>query len=309
MKPWSVNASVVFLVRLVFVYRLWRLCKSTSRIGFVVIVGVTVTIIFSLVDLTCSITLSAQFFLIAHRKEQIAPSNLLFEMMFFSGMVADALLTVLLCMFLHGSRTGLRRTDSVINILILYAIETGLFPSIIEGAGMIAFYLRPKDYIFVAFYVQTPNLYLIALVTSQVLNARDVVRRRIESPITVNFTALESAPASASSTDLGTSTASMMQPHADEETLHTASSVAEKSLPPLELLEKEILGGTSFPEATAALDLETGTCSRYGCYSGWALTFLTPRLSFAWFMVLQFTESSAMHLISQVLRNHNYVMY
>ncbi|OBZ66795.1 hypothetical protein A0H81_13091 [Grifola frondosa] len=171
-KPWSVNlllvvnASVVVLVRLVFVYRLWRLCKSTNRIGFVVVVGVTLTIMFSLVDLVNDITIRS--FVYAHRNDQLEPRRVLFEVVFFSGLSADILLTVLLCVFLNGSRTGLRRTDSVINILILYAIETGLFPSIIEGAGMVAFYVRPGTFIFVAFYIQIANLYLIALLTSQV---------------------------------------------------------------------------------------------------------------------------------------------
>ena len=40
--------------------------------------------------------------------------------------VTDVLLTSILVYSLHKSRTGIKRTDSMINVLIMYAVNTGL---------------------------------------------------------------------------------------------------------------------------------------------------------------------------------------
>ena len=40
--------------------------------------------------------------------------------------LADTIMTAALIFSLHRSRTGVKRTDGLINILILYAINTGL---------------------------------------------------------------------------------------------------------------------------------------------------------------------------------------
>ncbi|KAI0655877.1 hypothetical protein C8Q70DRAFT_1016105 [Cubamyces menziesii] len=42
------------------------------------------------------------------------------------GVTADSLLTIGLIMALHRSRTGFKRTDSRIDILIMYSVNTGL---------------------------------------------------------------------------------------------------------------------------------------------------------------------------------------
>ena len=41
------------------------------------------------------------------------------------AITADSLLTGVLIVTLHWSRTGIKRTDSMIDVLILYAVSTG----------------------------------------------------------------------------------------------------------------------------------------------------------------------------------------
>jgi len=119
----------------------------------------------------------------------LAHMKVFWELVFATGIPADVLLTTLLCICLHTSRTGLTRTDSVINLLILYSIETGIFPAMVELAGLIAFLLSPQTFIYIPFYIQISNLYFISLIVS--LNRREIIRRKIEKPITVDFGVLD----------------------------------------------------------------------------------------------------------------------
>ncbi|TBU46915.1 hypothetical protein BD309DRAFT_556668 [Dichomitus squalens] len=62
------------------------------------------------------------------------------------GMViaADGILTVLLTIVLHRSRTGFKSTDSMINVLIMYTFNTGLLTGTISSISffMAVFYLN-----------------------------------------------------------------------------------------------------------------------------------------------------------------------
>ncbi|KAI0777767.1 hypothetical protein BD413DRAFT_188304 [Trametes elegans] len=61
--------------------------------------------------------------------------------------------------------------------------------SLVEGIGLITLLANSDSEVYLAFYIQTASLYLISLLTS--LNARALVRKRIQQPISVNFSALD----------------------------------------------------------------------------------------------------------------------
>ncbi|KAI0630624.1 hypothetical protein C8Q77DRAFT_217119 [Trametes polyzona] len=114
----------------------------------------------------------------------------LFYLIFATGLCADALLTGMMCLCLHNARTGFHRTDPIINRMIVDAIQSGLFPSLVETGGMIAFIAVPQTQIYIAFYIQIGVLYLCSLLTS--LNTRQYVHRRTSQPISLNFSMLNS---------------------------------------------------------------------------------------------------------------------
>lgn len=49
----------------------------------------------------------------------------------------SVLITILLIFYLHRGRTGLRKTDSIINWLIVFSVNTGLLTSIFSTLAMI----------------------------------------------------------------------------------------------------------------------------------------------------------------------------
>ncbi|KAG0709794.1 hypothetical protein DFH29DRAFT_793063, partial [Suillus ampliporus] len=73
------------------------------------------------------------------------------------AVAGDALITVFLCAFLQKSRTGVRRSDTVLNKLILWSIRTGLLASVCAVISLISVYVVhitawPDTSIYMALY-------------------------------------------------------------------------------------------------------------------------------------------------------------
>lgn len=94
--------------------------------------------------------------------------------------VTDLLVALLLCYFLHSSRTGIKRTDTLINRLMVYAVHNGLITSVAD-IFVIAFNIAyPKNLVYLAVYQVVANLYSNSFLAT--LNAR-----RPTKPVNNNF--------------------------------------------------------------------------------------------------------------------------
>ncbi|OSD04887.1 hypothetical protein PYCCODRAFT_1433231 [Trametes coccinea BRFM310] len=199
--PWTVdfflfvNSIVANLARSLYVYRISLLCRSLTYFRWRALsaVALMLAVLLCLVELAGSIDISVTLYTSdsAHRGQTGVRLEPIFYLIFATGLSADAILTAMMCLWLHSARTGFKRTDSIINIMIVYTIETGLFPSLVETGGMIAFIVNSTSQIFLAFYLQIGVLYLTSLLTS--LGARRKIQQRIQQPITLNFSALHAS--------------------------------------------------------------------------------------------------------------------
>ncbi|KAN0098024.1 hypothetical protein V8E55_002470 [Tylopilus felleus] len=86
----------------------------------------------------------------------------------------DVLIAIYLCTLLQKSRTGFRRSDSMINKLIVFSINTGLLTSICAVASLISISASPNTFIYIAFYFCLGRLYCNSLLAT--LNARKGLR-------------------------------------------------------------------------------------------------------------------------------------
>ncbi|KAI9460426.1 hypothetical protein HD554DRAFT_2028817, partial [Boletus coccyginus] len=86
----------------------------------------------------------------------------------------DVLIAASLCILLQRSRIGFRRSDSLINKLMLFSINTGLLTSICAIASLISIIAWPDTFIYVAFYFCLGRLYCNSLLAT--LNARKSLR-------------------------------------------------------------------------------------------------------------------------------------
>lgn len=92
------------------------------------------------------------------------------------GVVTDTVTAGALCYFLNRFRTGHARSDTVVNGLVIYAINTGAVTSLISAATLTLYNVMPDNLIFIAAYFLLSKLYAISFLAA--LNTRKVVRGR-----------------------------------------------------------------------------------------------------------------------------------
>ncbi|KAG0699869.1 hypothetical protein DFH29DRAFT_990646, partial [Suillus ampliporus] len=101
----------------------------------------------------------------------------------------DVLIAGFLTMLLQRSRTGFRRSDTIINKLIMYTINTGLLTSICAIMSLISITLWPDTFIYVAFYFCLGRLYCNSLLAT--LNARKGIRRESHEHMSLSVQGLQ----------------------------------------------------------------------------------------------------------------------
>ncbi|ESK95045.1 hypothetical protein Moror_13935 [Moniliophthora roreri MCA 2997] len=93
-----------------------------------------------------------------------------------SAAAADIMIAASLCYYLSRSKTGFRRTDSLITILIIYTVTTGLMTSVIDFAIIITFALMPNNYVWLALFWVVGRCYVNSFLAA--LNCRDSLREK-----------------------------------------------------------------------------------------------------------------------------------
>ncbi|KAI5115072.1 hypothetical protein M0805_007744 [Coniferiporia weirii] len=89
---------------------------------------------------------------------------------------SDICMTAALCFFLYTNRTGIRRTDSIINVLMLYCINASLLTTCLNIVCFVTFLALPTNYIFMALFFVSSKLYFCSLLAT--LNAREMFRQK-----------------------------------------------------------------------------------------------------------------------------------
>ncbi|KAJ3553143.1 hypothetical protein NM688_g3771 [Phlebia brevispora] len=93
-----------------------------------------------------------------------------------TGAVADVMIASSLCFMLWTRRTGLShsRTDSMVNTLMLYAINTGALTSCLAVVAVIMFAIMPDNDIYLGLLFVLPKLLFNSLLAN--LNARPTLK-------------------------------------------------------------------------------------------------------------------------------------
>ncbi|CCM02692.1 uncharacterized protein FIBRA_04798 [Fibroporia radiculosa] len=102
-----------------------------------------------------------------------------------ASVMADALIAAYMCYLLARSRTGFANIDSVIRVLMLYSINTGLLTSLAAVAALLLFVLYPgtdfHKFMFVGIFFVLPKLLLTSLLVS--LNARASLKQSVQPSV------------------------------------------------------------------------------------------------------------------------------
>ncbi|KAI9452440.1 hypothetical protein F5148DRAFT_1289600 [Russula earlei] len=75
------------------------------------------------------------------------------------GVITDLFTAASLSLFLHKMRTGYKKSDTLINRLIIYSVNTGVVISVFSAAVLASYNLMPTNLIFIALYFVLSKLY------------------------------------------------------------------------------------------------------------------------------------------------------
>ncbi|KAJ3861700.1 hypothetical protein EV359DRAFT_84066 [Lentinula novae-zelandiae] len=180
---WSLLAEVLFngltgfCVQCFLTYRIWKLSGTKVWLTVVVISLVfaefgeeLITGLFHisyLHSLACVIA----FAVIAFLRGLSVTVNAL-------AVVGDLFIAGILTLLLQRSKTGFRKSDTMINKLTIFAVNTGALTSLCAVASLISIIAAPNTFIYISFFFSMGRLYTNSLLAT--LNARKMIRDAAE---------------------------------------------------------------------------------------------------------------------------------
>ncbi|TFK75054.1 hypothetical protein BDN72DRAFT_832769 [Pluteus cervinus] len=169
---WSMVVEVLFngftalLVQSFLTMRVWRL--SNRNVWATSLVLILVLGEFGCVVAFTSMALHFRTF------EELARLKYLSITVNALAAAGDVLIAAILCTLLHRSRTGFHRSDTMINKLILFAVNTGVLTSLCAIASLISIVVAGETFLYIAFFFCIGRLYANSLLAT--LNARKMIR-------------------------------------------------------------------------------------------------------------------------------------
>ncbi|KAF8573685.1 hypothetical protein K439DRAFT_1421174 [Ramaria rubella] len=170
--PTSIFAGIIVTnisdvaIRLFFSRRVWILSRGSKIITLPLVVLIIIIFI-------SGFGFGVKSFQLATFSKLQSISWLLYTG-FALALAGDVYIALTLCILLFTSRSGVRKTDSVVNILIAYTVNTGLITSVTSAVVVFTYVAMPKNFIFLASYFPLSKFYVNAMLAT--LNAREVLR-------------------------------------------------------------------------------------------------------------------------------------
>ncbi|KAL1732775.1 hypothetical protein EV714DRAFT_270403 [Schizophyllum commune] len=172
------NGMIGLLVQGFLTMRVWKLsnkCKWLTGL----ITGLVVS------EFACSVVFTAKS-LQLETWSQLSSMKPLSMTVNVLGAVADVIIAAGLFFYLHRSRTGFKKSDTMISKLIMFAVSTGMLTSVCAIGSLISISVWGDTLIYVAFYFrQLGQTYSNSLLAT--LNARKDIRELIDDPESLSF--------------------------------------------------------------------------------------------------------------------------
>ncbi|KIP02760.1 hypothetical protein PHLGIDRAFT_122186 [Phlebiopsis gigantea 11061_1 CR5-6] len=175
-----VTPMTELVVRTMFTLRVWKLSEGNWA-------SAAIISILGLADLALGTVVTAKSF--GKTFAQLSEIEGFVFAEFSTSLAADLLVVLLLCYYLHRSRTGMSGTESLINTLTVYVVETGLLTVIALSINMALFAAKPNNLAFVAIYFTISKLYTNAYLA--MLNVRDHIRGKRDEIVPIHRNATE----------------------------------------------------------------------------------------------------------------------
>ncbi|KAJ6539006.1 hypothetical protein B0H19DRAFT_337450 [Mycena capillaripes] len=180
---WSILLEVLFngliglIVQSFLTMRVWRLSNRNKALT-----AVTASLV--LAEFGCSVAFTIQSLQLRTWKELGELKGLSMSVNVL-GAASDFFIAMILVYYLRRSRTGFKKSDTMITKLIMFSVSTGLLTSICAVASLVSILVWGQTLIYVAFYFSLGRLYFNSVLAT--LNARKDIRALTDDPEDLTF--------------------------------------------------------------------------------------------------------------------------
>jgi hypothetical protein len=171
---WSILAQVFvtgvcdLIVRAIFGRRVWKISGSYLVAAFITVSAAAA--FSSGTAFACRAFVGKTFANFSH-------ISYLMYLALGTAVLADIGIAASLCISLARSRTGFARTDSIVVVLMLYAINSSVLTTACSFACFITYIIWPHQFMFIGIYVCLSKLFLNSLLA--MLNGRGELKERM----------------------------------------------------------------------------------------------------------------------------------
>jgi len=162
------SSIVALLVQIFYAIRIWKF----SQRNILLVASLSVFIMGQFVSSIVWVGKAINMTMLAELKE-LDPLSITMDGL---AVAADVLITIVICVLLRGARTSLQRSNTMINLLIAFSVQTGMLTSLCAIAALVSIVASPNTLIYGCFYYLLGRLYCNSLLAT--LNVRDAIRER-----------------------------------------------------------------------------------------------------------------------------------
>ncbi|RDX57090.1 hypothetical protein OH76DRAFT_1476554 [Lentinus brumalis] len=181
MTTWSMalqtdcNGLIGLIVQIFFARRLWIMSNNWLITAVVVILA--------FLHFGLGVVFTAESFILG-RYSKFKSLTWVTCLGLGSAAVADIIIAAAMCYYLYTKRTGLRGTDSVLALLMVYSINSGLATSIIATLCVVLFGAMPTNFVWLGFFWIMGKCYVNSFLG--LLNSRENLRDKVAGAVQLN---------------------------------------------------------------------------------------------------------------------------
>ncbi|KAI0042898.1 hypothetical protein FA95DRAFT_1609817 [Auriscalpium vulgare] len=164
-----IHAIIAFVTNCFFVHRIWKL-SSNKLVSFLCFAG-------AVADLVEILVYCILFYLKTDLLDALVNLEAMGVVSIASGVAVNTATSVAMIYYLHASRTGVRRSDSIITKLIFLVVGTGSATTVALCASLITYTVAPHLSYMMFSEPLTAKLYVNSVLTC--LNLRDHIKNTL----------------------------------------------------------------------------------------------------------------------------------
>ncbi|KAJ7131922.1 hypothetical protein C8R46DRAFT_1362551 [Mycena filopes] len=185
------NYLSAFTVQLYFATRIYRLTHTRIRVFKYSVVGIYIVVLLAVTQMAAGLTQTILTYKL-RSYAKLEQTKAITTLQTAASLACDIVITLYLCFFFAKSKSGLPRTERLLNSLMINAVNRGMLTAISSALTMILFLVSPHTLWFFLSIAPNSKLYMNSMLAT--LNMRDYMGRKIPTGYSVD---LGSVPATA----------------------------------------------------------------------------------------------------------------